>query len=57
MIDGTGDFESVTGMLGGYDVTVDPEGWGIAEYANDFPLSHQTWADGVMKVPGSILLF
>ena len=51
MIDGTEDFAGITGMLGGYDVTVDPEGWGIAEYANDLPLSHQTWAEGYMKVP------
>ena len=51
MIDGTDDFAGITGMLGGYDVTVDPEGWGIAEYANDLPLSHQTWAEGYMKVP------
>ena len=51
MIDGTGDFAGITGMLEGYDVTVDPEGWGIAEYANNLPLSHQTWAEGTMKVP------
>lgn len=51
MVDGTGAFEGITGMLGGVDVTADPEGWGIAEYGNDLPLSHQTWAEGYMKVP------
>ena len=51
MIAGTDDFADVTGMLGGYDVTADPEGWGIADYENDLPLSHQTWAEGYMKVP------
>ena len=51
MVDGTDDFAGVTGMLGGVDVTADPEGWGIAEYDNDLPLSHQTWAEGYMKVP------
>ena len=51
MVDGTKDFAGVTGMLGGVDVTADPEGWGIAEYDNDLPLSHQTWAEGYMKVP------
>ena len=52
VIDGTGDFEGVTAMLGCFDVTADPSGWGIAEYDNDLPLSHQTWAEGYMKVPG-----
>ncbi|MBQ9032967.1 MAG: hypothetical protein IJ106_16195, partial [Parasporobacterium sp.] len=51
MIDGTDDFAGVTGILSGFDVTADPEGWGIAEYDNDLPLSHQTWAEGYMKVP------
>jgi len=51
MIDGTDDFAGITGMLGGLDVTADPDGWGIAEYDNDLPLSHQTWAEGYMKVP------
>ena len=53
MVDGTGDFEGVTGMLGGYDVTSDYEGWGLegVEFMNDLPLSHQTWAEGYMKVP------
>jgi len=53
MVDGTDDFAGVTGMLGGLDVITDPEGWGIAEYDNDLPLSHQTWAEGYMKVPAS----
>ena len=51
MVDGTGDFAGITGMLGGFDAIADPDGWGIAEYANDLPLDHQTWAEGFMKVP------
>ena len=50
MVDGSGDFEGITGMLGGFDAISDPEGWGY-EFANDLPVQHQTWADGVMKVP------
>ena len=53
MIDGTDDFAGITGMLGGVDVTADPDGWGIAEYDNDLPLDHQTWAEGYMKVPAA----
>ena len=51
MVDGTDDFAGVTGMLGGYDVTSDLAGWGTDVRGNDIPISHQTWAEGYMKVP------
>lgn len=51
IVDGTGDFEGVTGILGGHTVVSDQEGWGIAEYDNDEPLCALTLMEGSLKVP------
>ncbi|MCD7769380.1 MAG: hypothetical protein LUH36_04595 [Oscillospiraceae bacterium] len=55
IVDGTGDFENVTGILSGHSATCDPEGWGLdgVEYDNNDPLCNLTLMEGCLKVPAS----